>query len=154
MRESSDVRRIGALAAASGVTVDTLRYYEREGLLPPADRTAGGFRLYTKEIAQRLRFIKQARQLGLTLREIRQLVEPDNSCCSAMREVIAARLTDVEAKLKELSAFRRTLKHALDRCEENRAHAQDEACPVAHRLEMEQQRVPATKPVPDRPLSS
>ena len=60
MARSPRVRRIGNLAEDAGVTVDTLRYYEREGLLPRVDRTAGGFRLYTKETTQRLRFIRMA----------------------------------------------------------------------------------------------
>src|SRR4051812_35273317 len=96
------MRRIGALAAVAGVTVETLRFHEHEGLLPRAVRTAGGFRLYTPESAQRLRFITQARQVGLSLREIRQLVEPDDTRCAAVRDVIAGRLTDVDRKLREL----------------------------------------------------
>ena len=94
-----------------------MRYYEREGLLPRASRTAGGFRLYTQEMAQRLSFIKQARLLGLTLREIRQLLEPDNCRCSAMRRVIAERLADVDRRIDELAAFRSTLQTALERCD-------------------------------------
>ena len=129
-----NVRRIGALAAVAGVTVDTLRFYEREGLLPRATRTAGGFRLYTQESAQRLRFIKQARQLGLSLREIRELVEPDNCQCSAVRDVIAERLTDVDRRLRELAWFRKTLQVALERCEQTLGRSKNAACPVARRL--------------------
>src|SRR5687767_9586902 len=117
MRESASLRRIGSLAVTAGVTVDTLRYYEREGLLPRPGRTAGGFRLYTQEIAQRLLFIKQARLLGLTLREIRELVQPDNRRCSEMRRVIAERLADVDRRLDELASFRSTLQTALERCD-------------------------------------
>jgi MerR family Zn(II)-responsive transcriptional regulator of zntA len=129
--EDLHVRRIGALAAASGVSVDTLRFYEREGLLPPATRTAGGFRLYPPEIAERLRFIKQGRELGLSLREIRQLVEPDNEQCCAVRDVIAARLADVDRRLHDLTSFRKTLQVALDRCEHTLSRSKKAACPVA-----------------------
>jgi DNA-binding transcriptional MerR regulator len=129
-----NVRRIGALAAIAGVTVDTLRFYEREGLLPRATRTAGGFRLYTQESAERLRFIKQARQLGLSLRDIRQLVDPENCRCSAVREVIAARLEDVDRRLHELASFRKTLRTALDRCEETLERSKRAACPVVRQL--------------------
>ena len=103
----------------------------REGLLPPATRTAGGFRLYPPEIAERLRFIKQARELGLSLREIRQLVEPDNGQCCAMRDVISARLTDVDRRLHDLTSFRKTLQVALDRCEQTLSRSKKAACPVA-----------------------
>lgn len=134
MHQQTSVRRIGALAAAAGVTVDTLRFYEREGLLPRASRTAGGFRLYTPEIVQRLRFIRQAQQLGLSLREIRQLVEPDNGRCSAVRDVIAARLADVDRRLAELTSFRRTLKKALEQCDATLGRSRNAACPVVRRL--------------------
>ena len=134
MRESGSLRRIGSLAATAGVTIDTLRYYEREGLLPRASRTAGGFRLYTQEMAQRLLFIKQARLLGLTLREIRALVEPDNCRCSAMRSVIAERLASVDRRLEELTAFRSTLQAALDRCNQMPGRSKNAACPGVRRL--------------------
>jgi DNA-binding transcriptional MerR regulator len=134
MHRSTRVRRIGDLAEAAGVTVDTLRYYEREGLLPRVDRTAGGFRLYSQETARRLQFIKQARDLGLTLREIRQLVDPENGRCVAMREVLAERLADVDRRLRDLTAFRRTLRKALARCEETLDRSKDAPCPVVRQL--------------------
>ena len=65
---------IGKLAAAAGVRSDTLRYYEREGLIEPAGKSPAGYRLYDKESARRLRFIKQAQQCGFTLAEIRELL--------------------------------------------------------------------------------
>jgi DNA-binding transcriptional MerR regulator len=129
-----NVRRIGALASVAGVTVDTLRFYEREGLLPQANRTVGGFRVYPPAIAERLRFIRQARELGLSLREIRQLVEPDDGHCHAVREVIAARLADVDRRLAELRSFRRTLKTALERCDRTLSRSRNAPCPVARRL--------------------
>ena len=134
MRHPLSVRRIGALAALAGVTVDTLRYYEREGLLPRTIRTAGGFRLYTPETAERLRFIRQARQLGLSLRQIHQLVEPDNGRCSAVRDVIAARLTDVQRRMRELASFRRTLQIALELCDQTLGRSKSAACPVVRQL--------------------
>ena len=137
MREPASLRRIGSLAVTAGVTIDTLRYYEREGLLPRASRTAGGFRLYTQEMAQRLSFIKQARLLGLTLREIRQLLEPDNCRCSAMRRVIAERLADVDRRLDELAAFRGTLQTALERCDQIPSRSKNAACPGVRQLRAE-----------------
>ncbi len=135
MREpAARLRRIGSLATATGVTVDTLRYYEREGLLPHADRTAGGFRLYTQEMTERLLFIKQARQLGLSLREIRELVEPENCRCSKMRSVIAERLADVDERLHELDLFRKALQTALDRCDQTSAGSKNADCPGVRHL--------------------
>jgi DNA-binding transcriptional MerR regulator len=138
------MRRIGALAASAGVTVDTLRFYEQQGLLPRAVRTAGGFRLYPPESAERLRFIAQARQVGLSLREIRQLVEPDNARCVAVRGVIAERLSDVDRKLRELARFRRTLAVALERCDQTLSRSKNAPCAVARQLGTERlARVPA-----------
>ena len=137
MRRPTGVRRIGDLAEVAGVTVDTLRYYEREGLLPRAGRTAGGFRLYSQETAQRMRFIKQARELGLSLREIRQLVDPENGRCSAMREAIVERLADVDRRLRDLASFRKTLKTALERCEQTLDRSKNAACPVVRQLGLE-----------------
>ena len=134
MTQSKSVRRIGDLAETTGVTVDTLRYYEREGLLPRVERTAGGFRCYSEETAHRLEFIKQARELGLTLREIRQLIEPKNGRCSAVRQVLAERLADVERRLHDLTSFRKTLKVALERCEETLDRSKNAPCPVARHL--------------------
>jgi DNA-binding transcriptional MerR regulator len=134
MPRSKDGRRIGDLAVAAGVTVDTLRYYEREGLLPQVTRTAGGFRCYSEEAAHRLEFIKQAREVGLSLREIRQLVQPENGRCAAMRQVLAARLADVEQRLHHLTALRKTLKAALERCDETLDRSTAAPCPVVRRL--------------------
>lgn len=134
MRRSKVESRIGGLAEAAGVTVDTLRYYEREGLLPQVSRTAGGFRCYSEDAAHRLRFIKQARELGLSLREIRQLVDPDNAGCAAMRQLLADRLADVERRQRELAAFRKTLKTALERCDKTLGRAKDAPCPVVRQL--------------------
>lgn len=128
------VYRIGDLAESAGVTVDTLRYYEREGLLPPIERTAGGFRCYSEETAHRVQFIKQARELGLSLREIRQLVGPDNCRCSAVRQMLVERLADVDRRMRDLASFRNTLKAALGRCEETLDRSKNAPCPVVRRL--------------------
>jgi DNA-binding transcriptional MerR regulator len=143
MRSRIGARRIGALAAQTGLTVDTLRYYEREGLLPSASRSTGGFRLYTAASADRARFIKQARQLGLSLREIRQLVDPDNRRCAAVRAVIVGRLADVDRRMSELAAFRRILRRALHCCDETLDRSKGATCPVVRRLGAESA-IPAT----------
>jgi MerR family Zn(II)-responsive transcriptional regulator of zntA len=112
--------RIGELAARSGVTPDTLRYYERLGLLPRAHRSTGGFRLYTREAFDRLRFVKQAQSLGLTLHEIRDLLGYESSAglkrCRQVRDMLRTKLLELQRKLEELEDFQRTLSGYLDRC--------------------------------------
>ena len=110
--------QIGELAARGGVTPDTLRYYERLGLLPEAPRTDGGFRLYSEAALDRLRFIKQAQTLGLTLHEVGDLVRyQDNGGvrrCRQVRDLLRAKLEDLQNKLTELEAFKQTLARFLE----------------------------------------
>jgi DNA-binding transcriptional MerR regulator len=134
MRTSPAAQLIGDLADAAGLTVDTLRYYEREGLLTGVNRTAGGFRCYSDDALRRLAFIKQARELGMSLRDIRQLVAPENAQCSSVRAAIVERLADVERRLHELEAFRSTLQSALQGCDKALNRSKKAACPVAGQL--------------------
>jgi DNA-binding transcriptional MerR regulator len=134
MQTPSVAQKIGSLAEAAGMTVDTLRYYEREGLLTGVTRTAGGFRCYSEDALRRLQFIKQARDLGLSLREIRQLVAPENARCATVRAAIVERLADVDRRLRELESFRGTLQSALDGCDEALHRSRRAVCPVAGHL--------------------
>src|SRR5437899_54903 len=113
--------RIGELAAASGITRDALRYYERQGLLPRSPRTTGGFREYDGAAVDRVRFIKQAQSHGLTLREIRNLVSHQSDAgrtrCRHVRELLARKLTQMEARRQELDAFCDTLRDYLKVCD-------------------------------------
>ncbi len=108
---------IGKIAARTGLTPDALRYYERLGLLPRFRRTAGGFRIYTSDVVERVRFIKQAQTIGLSLDEIRELVgcldHDDPEQRSAVMNLVVTKLAEVDAKLGELREFRRTLKGYL-----------------------------------------
>jgi len=135
--------RIGGLAEQSGVSRDTLRFYERRGLLPPPHRTAGGFRVYPPETVERLRFVKQAQMVGLTLQEIAALVSHRNDSglrrCRQVRDLLRAKVADVEAKLSEFEAFHRTLSEYLAQCERTlstteRAATHDAECPVIDTL--------------------
>ena len=125
---------IGELAARSGLTPDALRYYERLGLLPEPNRTAGGFRVYQRTTEERLRFIKQAQALGLTLHEIRDLVsykdKGGRARCRRVRDRLAAKLAELEARLAELQDFRRTLKRYLQECEDALKEPVEKECPV------------------------
>ena len=110
--------RIGELAKSVGVTPDTIRYYEREGLLPLADRTPSGYRDYGPEVVDDLQFIKKAQALGLRLSAVREVLEISaggKPPCEHVRATVSARLTEVEQRLKELRALRSTLRATLER---------------------------------------
>lgn len=129
---------IGELAARAGLTPDALRYYERLGVIPKAPRTAGGFRVYSADVLARLQFIKQAQRYGLTLAEIRELLRLDTSRgasrCRRVQQLLQHKLADVDARMTELQAFRRTLGDYLAQCERALTQGADAACPVIEDL--------------------
>lgn len=105
---------IGKLAGIAGVSSDTLRYYEREGLIEPAGKRPAGYRLYDKESAWRLRFIRQAQQCGFTLAEIRELLVlrgRDAARCGDVRKRAIDKKQQLEGKIRSM----RTMCKALDR---------------------------------------
>jgi MerR family mercuric resistance operon transcriptional regulator len=126
--------RIGELAAASGMTPDGLRYYERKGLLSRPVRTDGGFRVYDASILDRLRFIKHAQAHGLTLREIRDLVSASDRAepgrCRRVRDRVSRRLAGLDVKRRELELFCTTQREHLATCERALARSEDAECPV------------------------
>ena len=104
--------KIGKVAKETGVTVQTLRFYEREGLLAPPRRSEGGFRLYDEDAVVRVRFIRDAQALGFSLAEIAELLSlraRDDASCAQIREVVAARLEVIEEKLAQLQRMRDAL---------------------------------------------
>ena len=129
--------RIGEVAAEAGVTVDTLRYYERLGVLPRARRTSGGLRQYGEDVLKQMRFIHEAQALGLTLSDVRQLVcdqgRVGRDRCRKVRDLLSARLQDVDARLAQLRSFRQTLQSHLEACEDALAQERP-ACPVISEL--------------------
>ena len=129
---------IGELASRSGLTPDALRYYEKLGIIAAAPRTTGGFRVYTVQVLERLRFIKQAQLHGLTLAEIRELLRLDHrhgaNQCREVRALLQRKLADLDVRLNELQEFRRTLDEYLERCNRTLADRPDAACPVVEDL--------------------
>lgn len=129
---------IGELAARAGVTPDTLRYYERLELLAPVRRTSGGFRVYTADVLERLRFIKQAQLHGLTLPEIRELLRVDArrgvSQCRQVQELLQRKLAELAARMSQLEEFRRTLEGYLTQCNRTLAKSPEAECPVVKDL--------------------
>ena len=126
--------RIGEFASLTGSTPDTLRFYERRGLLEPPARSQGRFRIYTAPAIDRIHFIKRAQALGFSLDEIHELVHFNGKgglrrCCR-VRELLRDRLGELEIKLTELTGLRETLKTTLEQCERAIDTKNESACPV------------------------
>jgi MerR family mercuric resistance operon transcriptional regulator len=124
---------IGALAQAAGVHLETIRYYQRLGLVPLPARPVGGVRRYDARAVARLRFIRRAQQLGFSLDEVGQLLSLDDGGrrCGATRRLAEARLAEVEAKLAALARMRRELKRLIAECS---GAARAPACPIIEAL--------------------
>ena len=124
--------RIGELATLAGVSIDAVRYYERLKLLPRARRTAGGFRLFGPESVERVQFIKQAQELGLTLDEIKGLLATGGAEeCRRVRDLLSKKIGELDDKMSAMKVFRRTLAHHLSACErELGTHGDSACCPV------------------------
>src|SRR3712207_6934377 len=115
--------KIGELAKQTGHSIKTIRYYERRGLLEQPPRTEGGYRHYGPEEVARLQIIQRAKLLGLTLEEIRELVELAARCNEGeivprLEEVLEVKLLETEQKIEELSAFRENLLYYRQRTED------------------------------------
>jgi len=121
---------IGALARGAGVGIDTIRYYEREGLLPPPRRRDSGYRDYDRGTIERLKFIRRAKALGFTLEDIRQLLALSADHERGVRNVkqrAEARVADIEQRLRELQRVRRGLKRLIEACP---GRGDPGACPI------------------------
>ncbi|MGR4067006.1 Cd(II)/Pb(II)-responsive transcriptional regulator [Billgrantia sp. C5P2] len=111
--------KIGELATRTGCPVETIRYYEREGLLPEPARSSANYRLYAEPHAERLRFIRHCRTLDMTLDEIRILLDYHDhprQPCNAVNGLIDDHLTHVEARIEQLQALRQALATLRSRC--------------------------------------
>jgi MerR family copper efflux transcriptional regulator len=126
--------RIGHMAAKAGVAVDTVRYYERQGLLPEPARRPSGYRDYGDNELQQLRFVRRCKALGFTLGEIRQLLRLNADPAADRAEVRALaerRLADVETKLRELQGLRDALAELSGACS---GHGSLDDCPILQRV--------------------
>ena len=127
---------IGKLALQADITTDTVRYYEKEGLLSPTRKTEAGYRLYDADAVRRLRFIKQAQQCGFSLTEIRELLTLKNSdaaCCKDVRSVAIAKKLQLEHKIKSLQVMSQALSELITIC--NRESSPLDECPILAALE-------------------
>ncbi|WP_412537878.1 heavy metal-responsive transcriptional regulator [Longispora sp. K20-0274] len=123
--------RIGELAAACGVTVETLRYYEQRGLLSEPARTSAGYREYDPHTVRVVRFVRNAQDLGYTLGDISDLLrlahgQPGDTC-REIRDLTLAKIADIDVKLDRLQSMRAALGQLVDTCDPPRT---DEQCPI------------------------
>lgn len=121
---------IGGFAQAAGVTVETIRFYQRKRLLPEPERPAGGIRRYGAADVARLRFVKSAQRLGFSLDEVAQLLKlGDGAHCSEASELASLRLADVQARLKELKRIESALSGLVKECRAH-LHQGNVSCPL------------------------
>jgi MerR family copper efflux transcriptional regulator len=125
---------IGAVAKRAGVAIDTIRYYEREGLLPEPARRPSGYRSYGEGTVAQLRFIRRAKTLGFTLEEIRELLALSadrQRGVKAVKQRAQRRLAEIEARIAELERVRAGLAELIAACP---GHGAPEQCPILRAL--------------------
>lgn len=133
---SSERLTIGKVASLAKVSADTLRYYEREHLIAPSSKSAGGYRLYERDSLRRIRFIKQAQQCGFNLAEIRSLLAmraDKSACCRDVRRVALEKKLQLEAKIKTMRAMSGALTDLIKQCSVDSLSLDD--CPILTALE-------------------
>jgi len=131
--------QIGQMARKTGLTVDAIRFYEKQRLLKPAPRTEGGFRLFSRQDLQHIQFIGRAQELGFSLNEIRELLALQGEqveACSDVRDMLAVKLGAVRKTIAELRKLERQLAADLKQCERRlqSGHDNHDACPVLNAI--------------------
>jgi MerR family mercuric resistance operon transcriptional regulator len=122
---------IARAADAAAVGVQTIRYYERRGLIPQPTQKIGAYRRYDGKHVARIRFIKRAQELGFTLEEVESLLElEDGTNRTRVQEIASARLEQIRERIRSLTRMERTLSHLLEHCRSGTAMA----CPIIEAL--------------------
>ncbi|MBI4474658.1 MAG: heavy metal-responsive transcriptional regulator [Acidobacteria bacterium] len=131
---SKGVYQIGELAARIGVQPESIRYYERIGLLPKARRSNAGYRVFTHEHLERVELIKKMQALGFSLVEIREMLELKFSrghTCQNVRDHLKQKLDSIDRQIAAMRNFRKDVAQALKTCEQSlKLHAAEELCPI------------------------
>ena len=126
---------IGKVAERAGVGIETVRFYEREGLLEQPTRTSSGYRQFDEDVIRRLAFISRAKELGFTLNEIKELlslrIDPD-TCCEDVKAKADEKIEDIEAKIATLRRMKKALVQLTKACNEREPTAE---CPILKALE-------------------
>jgi MerR family mercuric resistance operon transcriptional regulator len=124
---------ISHLAREGGVNVETIRYYQRRGLMPLPARPLNGVRHYREADADRLRFIRRSQAMGFTLEEIKSLLQlRSRHSCQATRTLAVAKLETIDLQIRQLRELRKELAEMIHQCDANR---EDSSCPALERLE-------------------
>jgi len=126
---------IGRVARTAGVSVQAVRFYEQLGLLPAAQRTPAGYRIYGPESVDRLEFVKQAQELGFSLDEIREILRlryEGRSPCTCVSNLLQKKLEKIEHDIRQLVRFRRELRKTLERSKQlpHLPHKASSICPL------------------------
>ncbi|MEA3362467.1 MAG: heavy metal-responsive transcriptional regulator [Thermodesulfobacteriota bacterium] len=126
---------IGKVAKSAGLGIETVRFYEREGLINPLARTEANYRLYSEDGIIRLRFIKRAKTLGFSLKEIRELLLLRQDVDATKKDVknqVEAKIDDIKKRIRDLKKIQKTLE-SLDQCCDGQGSTED--CPILNALE-------------------
>lgn len=139
---------IGRVAKLAGVGVETIRFYEREGLIEEPPRRASGYRQYPTDTVDQLRFIRRAKELGFTLKEVKELMslrDGGGTRRGEVRKIAEARMRDIDQKLARLQAMRRALSGLVESC----ACGRRPACPILEALNDPEDEPAARRRPPD-----
>lgn len=123
--------RIGQLAKATEVNIETIRYYQRRGLIKQPNKPNSGFRLYREEDLHRLQFIKRAKTLGFSLDEISTLLTLSEGHCSDVQQMAEEKLENIQAKISDLNRLEKVLRQLIQRCDRS---SDDSHCPIIEAL--------------------
>ncbi len=132
--------QIGRVSQQTGLSVDAIRFYEKQRLLEHPPRTEGGFRLFNGNDIQRIQFIRRAQQLSFSLPEVRELLvlqRYEGETCSHVRELLRTKVATIRNKIEELSALERQLRKKLRKCERKLRASEDShqgRCPVLEEI--------------------
>lgn len=140
MKDATDKLTRGGLAKQGRVNIETIRYYERRGLLPKPPRSVSGYRLFSAEDARRVRFIKRAQELGFSLNEIQELLAlriSSKSTRGEVRKLAEAKIADIEEKIKSLRSMKNVLERLTAACCGDSGAVSE--CPILESLEAKEE---------------
>ncbi len=126
---------IGALARAAGVNVQTIRFYERKGLIPPPPRTGSGYRQYTEDTLRRIHFIKHAQEIGFSLREIDELLSlriDESKACTDVQRHAREKIVEVDRRIHKLEQMKQVLARLVVLCDSGKSVS---GCPILEALD-------------------
>lgn len=112
-------RSIGDVAKITGCNIETIRYYEREGVMPPPRRSPGGHRLYSRQLVERLNFIRRSRELGFSMLEVRELlriVDREQVSCEKVKDIAEAHIEDITRRIDDLQRMKDMLQDLSRQC--------------------------------------